>query len=98
VRVTFPAPPDGQGGFFNGTQVPVVGTVTASDPSGVAGIECIDREGGVTLGPLTGAGSGTASRTLTVSGDGDHVIACVATDAAHAPNTGVAPARARSRS
>lgn len=91
VQVSFPAPPDGQGGFFNGSQVPVTGTVTASDPSTVTAMDCADSAGGLVQGPLTGAGTTSASRTLSVSGDGTHLVTCTATDGAAAPNAGAAP-------
>ncbi len=35
VTLTLPAVPSGQAGFFNGSQVPVIGSVSATDPSGV---------------------------------------------------------------
>jgi hypothetical protein len=88
VAVHFPAAPADQGAVFNGAQAPVTGTVTATDPSGVSAIDCSDGIGGLTEGPLTlGAGS-TATRTLTVTGDGQHVIVCQATDNSGAHNAG----------
>jgi hypothetical protein len=80
VTVSLPTPPDGQGGFFNASQVPVTGTVTASDPANVASIDCTDSAGGLTLGSIQGAGTGTASRSLSVTGDGRHDITCTAAD------------------
>ena len=55
VVLTLPAIPSGQAGFFNGSQVPVTGTVSATDPSGVAAITCTDSASGITLGPRTRA-------------------------------------------
>lgn len=80
VTVSFPAPPDGQQNFFNAFQTPVVGDVNASDPSNVTAISCTDSLGGLAAGPLVGGGTGEASRTLTVTGDGIHAISCMATD------------------
>jgi hypothetical protein len=95
VTVTLPDAPAGQGGFFNGSQTPVTGSVSAVDPANVSAINCTDSAGGLTLGSLVGGGTGTASRTLTVSGDGQHDITCTATDgignagaAAGSANTG----------
>ncbi|MEA2786325.1 MAG: hypothetical protein QOF71_2429, partial [Candidatus Eremiobacteraeota bacterium] len=88
VTVTLPAPPAGQGGYFNGSQTPVTGSVSASDPANVSAITCTDSAGGLTLGAIAGGGTGTASRTLTVSGDGQHDITCTATDGGG--NTGAA--------
>jgi hypothetical protein len=82
VTVSFPAPPGGQGGFFNAGQTPVVGSVTATDAGTVAGITCTDSADGLTIGLLEGGGTGTASRSLSVSGDGQHDITCTATDGA----------------
>ena len=81
VTVSFPAPVHGTNGWFNGQDtVPVVGSVTATDPSNVASITCTDTAGGLTQGALSGSGTGTASRSLAVSGDGTHNISCAATD------------------
>jgi hypothetical protein len=88
VTVTLPAAPDGQGVYFNGSQTPVTGSVAGSDPANVSAITCTDSAGGLTLGPLVGGGTGTASRTLSVSGDGQHDITCTATDGIG--NTGAA--------
>ena len=91
VTVTVPAAPDGQGGFFNASQSPVTVTVSATDPANVASISCTGGD----RGALSGAGSTTASASLTVSGDGVHAITCTATDglgnsgaAAGSANTG----------
>jgi hypothetical protein len=89
VTVDFPAPPDGQDGVFNAAQSPVVGTVTATDPSGVTGIECVDSAGGLTQGSLTDGGTDTATVTVSVSGGGGHIVECSATDGAG--NAGVGP-------
>lgn len=89
VKVNLPTGPDAQGGVFNASQAPVTGTVTATDDSGVAALDCTDNGGGLTLGPLTHDASGNAGRTLTVTGDGEHEILCQATDASPAANTGV---------
>ncbi|MEU7872843.1 vWA domain-containing protein [Dactylosporangium sp. NPDC049140] len=90
VTVSFPAPPAGQGGVFNALQSPVTGTVSASDASGVSAIDCIDGAGGLVLGDLTVDGSGRATRTVTVTGDGEHLVQCLATDASASGNTGAA--------
>ncbi len=82
VTVTFPAPPDGQGGFFNASQRPIAGRVTATDPANVTAITCTDGAGGLTVGPLEGGGTGSASRSLLVNGDGTHDITCTAVDGA----------------
>ncbi|WP_225847738.1 vWA domain-containing protein [Streptomyces sp. HPF1205] len=89
VTVHLPTPPDAQGGVFNASQAPVTGSVTATDESGVASLDCADNGGGLTLGPLTHDASGNAGRTLTVTGDGEHEISCQATDASPSANTGV---------
>ena len=86
VIVTFPAP-NGLNGWF--VTSPVVGSVTATDPSNVTAISCIDAAGGLVQGSLTGGGSGTATRALTVSGEGTHNISCTATDGAGNPGAGV---------
>lgn len=88
VTVEFAAPPAGQAGFFNAAQTPVVGSVTATDPANVAAITCTDSVGGLTMGALAGAGTASASRSLSVSSDGVHEISCTATDGAG--NTGAA--------
>jgi hypothetical protein len=88
VTVTFPAAPAGQAGYFKAGQTPIQGSVSATDPSNVVAISCSDSLSGVTLGALTGGGTGTASRILSVSGDGIHNITCTATDGAS--NTGAA--------
>lgn len=80
VTLNLPAPPDGQGGWFNATQTPVSGSVTATDPANVASISCTDSLGGLTAGSLEGGGTGTASLSVTVSGDGEHDITCSAVD------------------
>jgi len=86
VTITFPAP-NGTNGWFK--NLPVSGTVEATDPRSVTAIECTDSAGGLTLGSLTGGGTNTASRTLTVTGEGTHDISCSATDGAS--NTGAGP-------
>jgi hypothetical protein len=80
VTVSLPSAPAGQGGFFNASQVPVTGTVTATDDSNVASITCTDSAGGLVAGALSGGGTGSASLSFTVSGDGVHSITCVAAD------------------
>ena len=83
VTVTFASPVFGTNGWFNGQDtVPVVGSVTATDPSSVTSITCTDSAGGLTQGALTGGGTTSASRSLSVSGDGTHNISCSATDGA----------------
>jgi hypothetical protein len=96
--VTFPAPPAAHNGFFNAGQTPVVGHVTATDSSHVTAIQCVDSIGGLTLGALSGGGTASATRSLTVAGDGTHAISCVATDGATPPNTGSAPGSANGAS
>lgn len=95
VTLTLPTPPVGQGGIFNGSQTPVTGSVTASDPANVGAVTCTDSAGGLSMGSLVGGGTGTASLSFTVSGDGRHDITCSATDgvgnsgaAAGSANTG----------
>lgn len=80
VNVSFPDPPAGQGGFFNAVQVPVQGSVTASDPSGVSDLQCIDTGGGLTQGDLEQVDATTARRPLRITGDGEHIVICTATD------------------
>jgi hypothetical protein len=68
VTITFPEP-GGKNGWF--VSSPVVGTVAATDASGVEALTCT----GGTLGLVAG---GTAS--LTVAGEGVHDVRCTATD------------------
>ncbi|MER5638977.1 vWA domain-containing protein [Kitasatospora sp. NPDC002227] len=89
VQVSFPTAPDAQSGIFNSTQSPVVGRVTATDPSGITAVDCNDGAGGLTEGPLTVNADGSANRSLTVTGDGQHLVLCGATDGSGAQNTGV---------
>jgi FecR protein len=96
VTVTFPAPPATQSGWFNASQIPVQGTVSATDHSNVTAISCTDSLSGLTQGALTGGGSATASATLSVTGNGVHAITCTATDGAG--NTGAAPGSANTAS
>jgi Galactose oxidase, central domain len=79
VTVTFDAP-----GGSNDWHVtaPVSGSVSATDPSNVASISCTDTLPGLSLGVLVDGGTGTASRTLSVTGEGKHEISCQATDGA----------------
>lgn len=90
VQVALPTAPDTQGGVFNASQAPVTGTVSATDPSGVSAIDCTDDGNGLTLGPLTVDAAGRATRTLTVTGDGEHLVLCNATDASTVHNSGAA--------
>jgi hypothetical protein len=90
VTVNLPTAPDSQSGVFNASQAPVTGTVTATDASGVSAIDCTDSGGAVTEGPLAIDASGNASRTLTVTGDGQHIVQCGATDGSATKNTGAA--------
>lgn len=85
VTVAFPAP-DGDNGWF--VSPTVTGTVTVTDASAVTAITCT----GAVLGEPTGIGTGSASATLTVSGDGSHTVSCMATDSAG--NSGAAPGSA----
>jgi hypothetical protein len=80
VTVTFPVAPATQAGYFNGGQIPVQGTVTATDHSNVTAISCLDTLSGLTEGTLTGGGTATASRTLSATGNGTNGITCTATD------------------
>src|SRR5205823_4804413 len=48
-----------------------------------------DSAAGLTLGPLTGGGTASASRTVSVAGNAIHAISCTATDGAS--NTGAGP-------
>jgi len=82
VNVAFP-PPDGLNGWF--VTSPVVGTVTATDPSNVTAINVT----GAALSDVTGLGTTSASGTLTVSGEGIHNIVANATDGQG--NSGAAP-------
>lgn len=96
VTVTFPAAPTTQSGFFNASQVPVQGTVSATDHSTVTAISCSDSLAELTEGTLTGGGTATASSTLSVQGNGTHAITCTATDGVG--NTGAAPGSANTAS
>src|SRR5262249_53873479 len=91
VSLSLPTPPDGQGGFFNGSQPPGLRSVAATDPSNVAAIDCVDSAGGLAQGALSGGGTASATRPLSVGGDGAHAISCGATDGARPANTGVGP-------
>jgi len=86
VTVTFP-PPTGANGWFKTS--PVIGNVQVTDSAKVTAIDCTDLAGGLQSGPLTNGGTNTATRSLTVSGEGIHSISCTATDAAS--NTGAGP-------
>ena len=77
VTLSLPTPPPGQASYFNATQVPVTGSVSAVDPSGITAINCTDSASGLTLGPLI-----SNSRTVTINGNGTHNISCTATDGA----------------
>jgi hypothetical protein len=80
VTVTF-GDPDGDNGWFKSG--PVVGSVTATTASTIAGLEC----SGATLSDVTGIGTGTATGTLTITADGEHPVSCTATDGASPPDT-----------
>jgi hypothetical protein len=57
VTVSFPSPSSGLNGWFNSSDVtPVVGSVTATDPSNVSNISCT----GAMLGKVGGYGTNTA--------------------------------------
>lgn len=60
------------------------GTVTATDSgSGVASISCTDSANGLTLGTITGAsGDSSRGRSITLTGEGTHLLSCTATDVA----------------
>jgi hypothetical protein len=81
ITVSFPAP--NLAGWY--TTSPVVGSVSATDASNVTAINCTGV--GVTQGGLVGGGTATASRSLSVTGEGTHTISCEATDGTG--NTGV---------
>ena len=87
VTVSAPIPPAGQNGYFNGTQLPVGVSVSATGPSGVSALACTDN--GTTVN-VTGQSSTGNTRTgaVSLSSDGTHAIACTATDGAG--NTGAA--------
>jgi hypothetical protein len=80
--------PDGNNGWFK--TAPAIGTVSATDPSNVTTINCVDDADGLTLGELVGGGTTTASSTLSVTGEGTHNITCTATDGATPSNSGAA--------
>jgi hypothetical protein len=82
VNISFPTP-DGSAGWF--ITSPVVGNVTATDPSYVTAIDVT----GATLSDVIGLGTTTASGTLTVSAEGINDIIATATDGVG--NTGAAP-------
>lgn len=87
VQLSLPSPVAGNNGWFNSNDVlPVVGTVTASDSSNVASIQC----SGATVSNASGYGTNTASADVTVSGNGTHSVSCTATDGANPSNTGAA--------
>jgi hypothetical protein len=77
VNITFPSPVYGQNGWFNAQDtVPVVGTVTATDPSNVTAIDVT----GAALSSVTGLNTTSASGTLSVSAEGINSIVATATD------------------
>ena len=79
--------PNAQGWF---TTKPSVG-VSATDPSTVTVISCVDTVNGTPIGiplVLNGAGTTTASGTLSLTAEGTHSFSCSATDGAG--NTGAA--------
>ena len=90
VTLTVPAPPTGQGGFFNASNVPVVVGVSATDSSNVSSFTCTDNGSPIAVGSLSGIGSPAASGTLNLGGDGPHSLACIATDSAEPSNSGAA--------
>jgi hypothetical protein len=77
VTVTAGAP-DGNNGWF--TIAPVTVTVTATDPSNVAGVTCTVDASTVVVGGLSGIGTTSVGGTFQVTGDGEHAVACTATD------------------
>jgi hypothetical protein len=81
VNISFPEN-DGQNDWF--ISKPVVGTVSANDPSNVADIIC----SGATVSNKTDLGTNSASATLTVSAEGIHNVTCTAKDGAN--NSGAA--------
>jgi large repetitive protein len=83
VTVNFPPTP--VSGWF--TTSPVVGSVTATDSSSnVTEILVTGPDG--TLSDVKDLGTPSASGTLTVSGDGSHMVICDATDSAGNTGTG----------
>lgn len=78
VALTFPSPIHGLNGWFNAQDtLPVAGSVSAVDQTGVTDVGCTN--GGLTQGAIT-FGTTTTSRSESVSGDGVHNISCTATD------------------
>ena len=102
VSVTFT--PNGQNGWF--TTATASGTVSASDAmTGGGTISSLTCSGpGVSQGTATGIGAASASRPLSVTGEGSHAVSCSATDATGNTGSGsatvtidpVAPTVARS--
>ncbi|MDR7485714.1 MAG: Ig-like domain-containing protein, partial [Armatimonadota bacterium] len=79
--VTIAFVPNGANGWF--TTSPAPGSVTATDDARVVSLSCTDSRGGLSQGPLSGGGTPTASRSVSVSGDAaDHVVTCTAVDGA----------------
>jgi hypothetical protein len=70
--------PDGSNGWF--TTSPVTVSVAATDPSHVVDITCTVDGSAAAVGGLAGVGTGSASGTLQVNGDGTHGVLCTATD------------------
>src|SRR5207237_5530376 len=60
-----------------------------TDPPAITAIGCREFAGGLTQGPLSVTGPTTATVQISISGDGQHLIFCSATDTAG--NTGMAP-------
>jgi hypothetical protein len=75
--VTVSAPSAGTDGYFNASEVPVTVNVSATDPSGVTSIACVD---GATPVTVTQSGSNPRTGWFQLSGDGAHNISCTATD------------------
>jgi hypothetical protein len=106
VTVSTPAPSDTTAPIVNVStdhSVPTSGYFTSSpqqvdtaayDPSGVTNIQC-SVDGGAYMDASSQTGTGASSSlprtgTVSVSGDGSHVVVCRATDGASPANTGAA--------
>jgi len=87
VTLTVPAP-NARGWF---TTKPVTVGVSATDPSTVTALSCVDSVNGtpsVITPILSGTGTTTAGGTLSLTAEGTHSLSCSATDGAG--NTGAA--------
>src|SRR5579862_5189843 len=93
VAITLSSPnagvPNGSNGWF--VTGPVTGSVNADDTatggSAITAITCSDSLSGTIFGSLVASGS-TGSKTLSVAGDGTHLLSCTATDSASNTSSG----------